>query len=151
VTIYVSVVIDAVPAAVWSVVEQLERHVDWMADAAAIRFDTDQRRGVGTRLVVDTHVGPFRVTDRLVVVDWIEGAVIGVHHIGRVTGDGQFTLDPSVDGGTLFAWAEDIRFPWWLGGRAGEVIGAVVLKRVWRRNLQRLKSLVEAHRPADAG
>jgi uncharacterized protein YndB with AHSA1/START domain len=150
-TIYVSVVIDATPAAVWSVVEQLERHGDWMADAGAVRFDSDQRRGVGTRLVVDTRVGPFRVTDRLVVVDWIEGAMIGVHHIGRVTGEGQFTLDPSVDGGTLFAWEEDLRFPWWLGGRAGEVIGAVVLKRVWRRNLQRLKSLVEAHRPADAG
>ena len=66
-------------------------------------------------------------------------------------GTGQFTLDRSVDGGTLFAWEEDLEFPWWLGGRLGEVLGSVVLKRVWRRNLQRLKSLVEAHRPAGAG
>ena len=150
-TIYLSVVIDAAPDAVWSTVEQLERHVDWMDDADAIRFETDQHRGVGTRLLVDTRVGPLRFTDRLEVVEWIEGAVIGVLHVGRVTGTGQFTLDRSVDGGTLFAWEEDLEFPWWLGGRLGEVLGSVVLKRVWRRNLQRLKSLVEAHRPAGAG
>jgi hypothetical protein len=151
VTVYVSVVIDAAPDAVWATVEQLEHHVDWMADADVIRFDTEQRRGVGTRLAVETRIGPFRYTDHLEVVEWIEGAVIGVRHVGRVIGDGQFTLDRSVDGGTLFAWEENLEFPWWLGGRIGEVIGAVVLKRVWRANVQRLKSLVEARRPADAG
>ena len=150
-TIYLSVVIDAAPDAVWSTVEQLERHVDWMADADAIRFETDQHRGVGTRLLVDTRVGPLRFTDRLEVVEWIEGAVIGVLHVGRVTGTGQFTLDRSVDGGTLFAWEEDLHLPWWLGGRVGDLVSAPILKWVWRHNLQRLKAQVEARRPADAG
>jgi hypothetical protein len=151
VKIYTSIVIDAPPAAVWATVEPMERHVEWMADAEAVRFETEQHRGVGTRIVVNTHVGLFRISDRMEVVEWIDGAMIGVRHVGRVTGTGQFTLDRSVDGGTLFAWEEELFFPWWLGGRAGEVIGAVALKRVWRRNLQRLKALVEAHRPADAG
>src|SRR5205823_12667049 len=78
VTVYVSVVIDAAPDAVWATVEQLEHHVDWMADADVIRFDTEQRRGVGTRLAVETCIGPFRYTDHVEVVEWIEGAVIGV-------------------------------------------------------------------------
>ena len=150
--IYVSVVIDAPPPEVWDVVEAFEHHVDWMADAAAVRFEGLQRRGVGTRLAVDTRVGPLRITDRMYVTEWIEGAVIGVDHTGRITGYGRFTLEPSVDGGTLFAWEEELRFPWFLGGRLGEVIGgAFVLRPLWRRNLQRLKSLVEARRPAGAG
>ncbi len=47
--IAVSVEIDATPAAVWAVVEPIERHVDWMADAETIRFCGEQTRGVGTR------------------------------------------------------------------------------------------------------
>ena len=71
---------------------------------------------------------------------------------GRVSGSGRFTLEPSVDGGTLFAWEEELHFPWFLGGRLGEVVGSsVVLKPLWRRNLQRLKTLVETRRPAGAG
>lgn len=150
--VYVSVVIDAPPADVWSVVEPIERHVDWMADAEAIRFEGPQRRGVGTRIAVDTHVGPLRLTDRMYVTEWIDGAVIGVDHVGRVAGSGRFTLEPAVDGGTLFAWEEELQFPWFLGGRFGAAIGtALVLKPMWRHNLQRLKSLVETRRPAGAG
>ena len=53
-----------------------------------------------------------------------EASVMGVRHVGVVTGTGTFTLAP-LDGGrgTRFEWSEDLRFPWWLGGRLGEVIG----------------------------
>jgi len=150
--VYVSVVIDAPPADVWTVVEPIERHVEWMADADAIRFEGPQRRGVGTRIAVDTRIGPFRLTDRMYVTEWIEGAVIGDDHVGRVAGSGRFTLEPAVDGGTLFAWEEELEFPWFLGGRVGAVVGtAMVLKPLWRGNLQRLKALVETRRPAGAG
>jgi len=150
--IYVSVVIDAPPAEVWAVVEPIDRHVEWMADADAIRFEGLQRRGVGTRIAVDTRFGPLRLTDRMYVTEWIDGAVIGVDHVGRVSGSGRFTLEPSVDGGTLFAWEEELHFPWFLGGRLGELVGSsVVLRPLWRRNLQRLKTLVETRRPAGAG
>ena len=33
------------PAEVWRVLEPIESHVDWMADAEIIRFTTDQTRG----------------------------------------------------------------------------------------------------------
>ncbi|NDF32726.1 MAG: SRPBCC family protein, partial [Acidimicrobiia bacterium] len=42
--ITVSIDLDATPARVWEVVEPIERHVDWMADAVAIRFEGDQTR-----------------------------------------------------------------------------------------------------------
>ena len=47
------------------------------------------------------------------------------------------------DGGTEFAWDEELRFPWWMGGAVGGVAGAPVLKRVWEGNLRRLKAKLE--------
>jgi uncharacterized protein YndB with AHSA1/START domain len=143
--IYVSTVIDATPERVWAVVEPIEHHVDWMADAVAIRFEGDQRRGVGTRFLCDTKVGPLRLTDRMEITEWQPGRAMGVRHTGLVTGTGRFTLDRAVGGGTLFAWEEDLVFPWWMGGPlAGAVGGNVVLKQVWRRNLRELRRLAEA-------
>ena len=61
--INVSTVIDARPGEVWAVVEDIASHVDWMADAEAIRFTTERTSGVGTTFECDTKVGPFRLTD----------------------------------------------------------------------------------------
>ena len=44
----VSVEIAAPPDRVWNVVEPIENHIDWMHDAVAIRFQTEQTRGIGT-------------------------------------------------------------------------------------------------------
>jgi uncharacterized protein YndB with AHSA1/START domain len=142
--IYVSIVIDATPAEVWAVVEPIEHHVDWMADAVAIRFEGDCTRGVGTRFVCDTRIGPVRLADHMEITSWVAEREMGVTHRGLVTGVGKFTLTPAADGGTLFAWEEDLRFPWFLGRRLGELVGGqVVLRAVWRRNLRTLKRLVE--------
>ena len=144
--ITVSIELDAPPSAVWRVVEPVERHVDWMADATAIRFDTDQTRGVGTRFVCDTKVGPITLQDRMEITEWVPGRKMGVKHTGVVTGSGVFELEP-IDLGrrTRFTWTEDLRFPWYLGARLGEVIGGqAVMKQIWKRNLRELKRLVEA-------
>lgn len=141
--IYVSIVLDAPPERVWEIVEPVESHVDWMADATEIRFHTDQTRGVGTRFVCTTQVGPLRTDDEMEITSWVPGREMGVRHAGLVTGTGRFTLTPSANGGTLFAWEEDLRFPWFFGGRLGEVVGGqVVLKAIWRRNLRALARLV---------
>ncbi|MFM7871260.1 MAG: SRPBCC family protein [Actinomycetota bacterium] len=144
--ITVSIDLEAPPSRVWEVVEPIERHVDWMADAVAIRFHGDQQRGVGTRFACDTKVGPIKLTDQMEITEWIPGEAMGVKHTGLVTGTGIFTLAP-LDGGqrTRFTWSEQLTFPWWLGGRLGEIIGGgLVMKAIWRRNLKKLKTLVES-------
>jgi len=143
--ISVSIEIDATPAAVWAVVEPVERHIDWMNDAVAIRFVSDQTRGVGTTFLCDTKVGPIKLVDRMEITEWEAGVSMGVRHSGIVTGSGRFTLTP-IDLGrrTRFGWTEALRFPWYLGARLGELAGGkVVLKAIWRRNLEGLKQLVE--------
>jgi len=143
-TIRVSTVIDASPSEVWRALEHVERHVDWMADAVAIRFTSHRHRGVGTTFDCDTRVGPFRLTDQMEITRWRPGRSMGVRHVGLVTGRGAFTLRRTRIGGTRFTWKERLVFPWWMGGPFGAVIGGEVLRLIWRKNLRNLKRLIEA-------
>ncbi|MFM8303307.1 MAG: SRPBCC family protein [Actinomycetota bacterium] len=133
--------IPAPPDVVWAAIEDLSTHTEWMADAERITFVSEQRAGVGTEFDCLTVVGPLRTTDRMTVTEWEPGAVMGIRHKGAVTGTGRFTLE-SAGSGTRFCWSEELRFPWWLGGRIGEVARKPVLTRVWRRNLTRLRAYV---------
>ena len=45
----VSIDITAPPDTVWATVEAVERHVDWMADAVAIHFESEQERAASAR------------------------------------------------------------------------------------------------------
>ncbi len=142
--IRVRTTIDAPPRAVWRAIEDISTHVEWMADARAIRFLTPQRRGVGTAFECDTAVGPFTLTDVMEITRWDRGKAMGVRHVGVVTGEGTFRLRSRRGGRTKFVWRERLRFPWWLGGPVGAWFGAIVLDLVWRGNLRRLKRYVEA-------
>jgi uncharacterized protein YndB with AHSA1/START domain len=143
--ISVSEEIDAPPARVWRVIEPIERHVEWMQDARSICFEDEQRSGVGTRFVCETKVGPITLHDRMEITEWEQDRRMGVRHSGVVTGSGAFELVPiDLDRRTRFMWTEDLRFPWYLGGRLGERLGGQwVLRSIWRRNLKALARLVE--------
>jgi hypothetical protein len=111
-----------------------------MHDAEAIRFLTEQRRGVGTRFECDTRVGPIRLTDVMEVTEWRPRRAMGIRHVGVVTGTGRFRLRRLPGGRTRFTWTERLHFPWWLGGPIGATIGAnLVLAPIWRRNLANLR------------
>jgi hypothetical protein len=143
--IQVSIDINAPVSRVWEVVEPVERHIDWMADAVAIRFQTEQTRGVGTKFFCDTKVGPIKLVDVMTITAWEPNAVMGVTHTGVVTGTGEFTLTALSESTTRFTWTESLVFPWWLGGPIGAIVGGqIVMKAIWRRNLRELKKLVEA-------
>lgn len=140
--IRVGITIAAPTDEVWRLIEPVERHVDWMADAESIRFTTARTRGVGTAFDCVTHVGPFRTTDRMEIVEWEAPRAMGIEHRGVVTGRGRFTLTP-LGAGTRFTWREQLTFPWWMGGSLGAFLAKPVLRAIWRRNLRRLKTIVE--------
>ena len=135
--------IPAAPRVVWDAIEDPASHTAWMADAAEITFVTDQRRGVGTQFDCLTVIGPLRTTDRMTVTEWEPPTTMGIAHHGAVRGHGRFTLTPAPRG-TRFCWTEELRFPWWLGGRVGETLARPVFRWVWRRNLERLRVHVVA-------
>ncbi|MED5393385.1 MAG: SRPBCC family protein [Actinomycetota bacterium] len=133
-----SVSIAAPRNVVWEVVADVRKHSDWMADAAEIRLTSVQVTGVGTTFECETRVGPLRTLDRMAVIDWEEGRLMGVEHRGLVSGVGRFRLEDQIDGGTTFIWDEDLSFPWWLGGRTTAALARPVLALIWRQNLRRL-------------
>jgi hypothetical protein len=75
----------------------------------------------------------------MVFTEWEPPHAMGVSHQGLFTGVGRFTLEPESGGRTRFAWAEEIRFPWYLGGRFGALVARPFLARVWRGNLKLLR------------
>ena len=132
VTVTICTTIDASPTAVWSAVENIESHTDWMKDAV--------------RITCLTRVGPLFTTDRFVVTQWRPGELMGIEHRGAVTGDAEFRLESAGDQRTRFCWEERLRFPWWLGGVVGERVGSPVLRRLWSGNVARLKASIEKAR-----
>ena len=143
-SIRVSTVIDRDPAEVWDTVGHIDRHVDWMLDAESITFTSATRSGAGTTFECVTKVGPVRLVDKMEITEWEPPSVMGVRHAGVVTGSGRFTLEALGAGRTRFTWVEALRFPWWMGGPVGGVVGGQVMKLVWRRNLTKLKRQVES-------
>jgi hypothetical protein len=139
----VGITIAASPADVWRVIEPIERHIEWMAEAVSITFTTTKRRDVGTSFDCLTRIGPFRTTDRMTVTEWSPGRAMGIEHVGVVTGRGRFTLRRRPRRRTRFTWTEELTFPRWMGGAVGALAARPVLRAVWRRNLRRLKRLVE--------
>ena len=141
-------IVAAPPAEVWRRLADIDDHVTWMADAAAITFTGDRRTGVGTVFECETRLGPLRTTDVMEITEWREAAAMGVRHRGLFTGTGRFELSPAGEGGTVLSWEEDLVFPWWLGGPLGAWVARPVLRAVWRGNLRRFAGLVTAADPA---
>ena len=135
--------IAASPDAVWRRLADLESHSEWMGDAEKVIVHGEQRSGVGARMTVPTRIGPFRARDEMTITEWVEGRRIVAEHRGVVTGVGSFEIGADGDG-TVLTWREDLRFPWWLGGRLGHLVARPILRRVWSNSLDRFREEVEA-------
>ena len=142
--VIVSVDINAPLDAVWGEAADLASHVEWMADAETIRFLSESREGVGTKMAVETRVGPLTTTDIIEVTEWTEPSTIGVVHSGVVTGTGAFELQPISETMTRFRWREQLDLPWYFGGPIGNIVARPVFGWIWRRNLERLKARLES-------
>ena len=77
------------------------------------------------------------------ITAWEDNKLMGVSHQGIVSGWGQFSLETCGPDRTVFRWAESLKFPWYLGGRLGEIAARPILRWVWNRNLAQLKEQVE--------
>ncbi len=143
--ITVTIELPAPPGNVWDYVRDISSHTEWMRDAATIEITSTRSEGIGTTFTCRTVVGPLRTLDRMEVTRWEPGQLIGVRHEGLVTGEGTFSLSPSgqpLGSETTFQWREELKLPWFLGGRLAEGVARPVLTWVWKRNLQGLRARI---------
>ena len=127
---------------VWAHLADLEHQHAWMGDIESLSFETAQRGGAGTIMLVATKVGPLRLADRMEVIAWEPPTSMTVAHLGLVKGTGEFQL-AAIGGATRLTWTEKLDFPWQLGGFFTAVASRPILATIWRHNLKRLKGLVE--------
>ena len=135
----VSTIVAAPIDDVWADLARLESHSEWMMDAEAIEFVTEQRTGVGTVIRVPTRVGPLTTVDQLEFTAWEPPHRMAITHRGKFTGVGEITLQETL-AGTVVTWRESIRFPLLFGGRVGELVATPILRMIWQKNLTRLAS-----------
>jgi len=133
----VSVSIDRPVDEVWNDLADLSSHSDWMADAEAIEFASENTSGVGAVMRVPTRVGPLSTEDWIIVTGWVDGERIDVVHVGLVTGAGSIIVGQD-DSGTVVTWDEELSLPMYFGGAVGEVFAKPILTALWRGNLSRL-------------
>ncbi len=138
-TITVSVTVPLPVAVVWDELRHIDRHVEWMNDAVAQSFVTDQREGEGTSFHCKTRIGPFVTNDVMTITRWENETVIGVEHKGLIKGEGAFFLHGN-EGQTTLVWQEELRFPWYLGGPLTAYAAMPVLTYIWRRNLANFRA-----------
>ncbi len=137
----VSVQIPVPPRQVWACLADLASHPEWMSDAEGVEFVGSRTEGVGTRMRVGTRVGPLHTVDVMEVVEWDEPHRLAVSHRGVVRGHGRFELT-ATGGGTVVTWTEDLSFPWYLGGPVTGCFARPVLRRLWKKNLERFRRRV---------
>jgi carbon monoxide dehydrogenase subunit G len=138
------------PGAVWPFLVDWERLPDWMEEMRDVRVTSERRQGVGVEAEATVRIAGITTRDRIRVTRWDPPFLLEIAHLGWVKGTGQMELSPSQDG-SLLRWRETLIPPWGLLGRLG--MGAVLpaVRRVFRRDLQRLKRLVEDPREGGGG
>src|SRR5210317_1403540 len=86
------------PDRIWAALADLESHSRWMKDAEQVVITSEESRGVGTTMEVETRVGPFRTNDVMEVVAWEEHQYIEVVHRGLIEGHGRLEVGSDSDG-----------------------------------------------------
>lgn len=148
--IRVAIDLPAPPNEVWTYLRDVTKHSEWMIDAVNVEVTSEIFEGRGLTFDCLTAVGPFRVHDRMRVLEWEPDHLMAVQHSGIVDGFGRFTLLPN-SGGTQFCWEESIQLPWHFGGRLGERIAKPILVGIWKRNLRGLRRRIIERQEAGLG
>ncbi|WP_433444671.1 SRPBCC family protein [Nonomuraea sp. CA-141351] len=126
--------VPAPPERVFALVTDWDRHREWM-------FMTDARQ-VGEHAVeAYTGVRPFGFLDTMTITRWEPPSLVRVVHTGRVVrGEGVIRIRAQ-DGGTRVIWAERLRLPFGLLGRALWPLARPVVVAILRHCLRKLAAL----------
>jgi uncharacterized protein YndB with AHSA1/START domain len=129
------------PADVWPYLVDWERLDRWMEEISDVRVTSAHREGVGVEAVATVRIGGLATRDRIRVTRWEPPAVLEMAHLGWVRGTGLMELSPA-DGGSRLFWRETLVPPWGVLGSAGLRLYLPLIRRVFFRDVRRLRGLV---------
>jgi uncharacterized protein YndB with AHSA1/START domain len=143
------VVLPTTPSDAWRLLVEWERQVDWMRDADEIRVLTPRREGVGVRLSVRSRIlGAQVFVEKMEVRLWEPPRRLRMAHVGRVAGIGEWTLEPTDDGGTRFRWVEMVSLGLPILGELLLLAYRPLMRRLMRASMQDLRGLLIASGPS---
>lgn len=136
---------------VWALITDWEHQGDWMLEASSFEVTSPHREGVGVEAKATVRIAGIRTRDRVRVSMWEPPRILVIDHLGWVKGAGEIQLAP-IREGTRIRWRETLFAPKALGpvGRLGLRLAAPLMRRIFRRDLRVLQSLVRI-RSADGG
>jgi uncharacterized protein YndB with AHSA1/START domain len=138
------------PKTVWPFLVDWDRLPRWMKDMRDVRVTSARKEGVGVEAVATVRIAGISTRDRIRVTRWEPPNVLEIAHLGWVKGTGRMELSPAGNGSDL-RWRETLIPPWGALGRLGMYAVLPLMRRVFRRDLERLKQLVEDPREGGAG
>ncbi len=144
--IYTSVDIDAPAEVVWTYLVDWENLGRWMLEASDFQVIGDKREGVGVEAEATINILGVKTRDRIRVSAWEPPSRLVIDHLGWVKGDGLMRLFER-DGGTHIYWRETLIAPLGPLGAIGIRGFQRVMRRIFTRDLNELKRLVESDNP----
>lgn len=135
-------VIDAPIRDVWHVVSDIEGQPRWMDDMKSVKMTTAGPTRVGSRGEATVRMYGVSTTDPVTVTAFDPPSRFAISHEGIFAGGGTFLLEPGADGTTtIVRWEETLVAP--MLPHLGAVVTAPFFHRVFQRDLERLRDLVE--------
>ncbi len=144
------IVIDAPIERVWAVLADIEGQPRWMHDMKRVSMSTPGPTRVGSRGEATVRMYGLSTTDPVTVTAFEPPTRFAVAHEGRFSGSGTFELEPGADGTTtIVRWEETLIAPEL--AHLVALAAAPVFHRIFQRDLERLRDLVEAGEGVDGG
>jgi uncharacterized protein YndB with AHSA1/START domain len=139
------------PEVVWALITDWEHQDDWMLEASGFEVTSPHREGVGVEARATVRIAGIRTRDSVRVSMWEPPRMLVIDHLGWVKGSGEIQMAP-IREGTRMRWRETLFAPKALGplGRFGLRIAAPLMRRLFRRDLRVLQSLVRLRSADDA-
>jgi uncharacterized protein YndB with AHSA1/START domain len=144
VEITLSITIGRSTAAVWPYLVDWERLDRWMEEISDVRVSTLHREGIGVEAEATVRIAGISTRDRIRVTRWERPHVLEIAHLGWVRGRGLMELFPQAERSSRLRWTETLIPPWGAVGSLGMRASLPVMRRVFRRDLVRLRDLVES-------
>jgi carbon monoxide dehydrogenase subunit G len=131
------------PSDVWALIVDWERADRWMEEVSDVRVISKHREGVGVEAEAVVRIAGITTRDRIRVTRWEPPRVLEIDHLGWVRGRAVMEL-AAAPPGTVLTWEEHLVPPWGILGAVGMRAVLPALRRVFRRDIERLRDLAEA-------